>query len=88
MKAHGSVETQLHSFLALALDGLGWSVSRTGGFTRWGKSAWYPLNTHLEGARAGVDTLGGKKSLVLSEIETRLLGLPGRSLVTIPSGVP
>ena len=30
---------------------------------------------------------GGGESLALSEIETRLLGRPDRSLVTIPSGV-
>ena len=53
IKAHGSVETQLNSFLVLILDGLEWPASGTGGFTRWGKSVRYPLNTHLEGARAG-----------------------------------
>jgi len=62
-KAHGSVETQLRSFLVLVLVGLEWPASCTGGFTRWGKSVRYPLNTHLEGATAGVDTLGRENPL-------------------------
>jgi len=59
MKVKGSVETQLLSFLVLALDGLERPASCIGGFTLWRKSVRYPLNTHLEEATAGVDTLGG-----------------------------
>lgn len=81
-KAHGLVETQLHSSLVLALDGLEWPASCTGGFTRWGKSVRYPLNMHLEGARAR----GGGISCPLGNRNTTAWS-PDRSLLTITSGV-
>jgi hypothetical protein len=77
MKKDGGVEVYLHAYLAMTLDGDGWSASQPSRFS--------PRDTAPGGwiALWPVCTLwGGKKSLAQPEIEP-LLGFLSHSLVAI-----
>lgn len=78
MKAYRGIEIRLHPFLTSTIVGAEWSASHAGRVP----PAEIASSTHWIGSWIG-QFWKGKNILSLLEIETRFLGSPVRSLVTI-----
>ena len=81
MKALGTAEVQLHSFLSSALDKSQCSTSRSGRFTPE-KGQRYTMNSRLEGTRNWSERPGEEKK-TLDPTGIRTPDRPARSVVTI-----
>jgi hypothetical protein len=79
MKAYVGVDVYIHIFLASALAGDEWSVSRHGRFTPEERAS----GTHWIGGwmdpRAGLDDMKKRKIFTLPGLELRHLGRPARN---------
>jgi hypothetical protein len=91
MKTYGNIKIKLHSFLGLKLDGDEWSASGSDRFTALERAPGaYCSVVGWVVFRAGQGALGHTKENLLSlpGIESRFLGRPTHSLVTILSELP
>jgi hypothetical protein len=76
MKAYKGVDVYIHIFLASALAGGEWSVSRPGRFISGGRAAGTHWIGSWVGPRAGMDDVEKRKFLTLAELELQPIGHP------------
>ena len=87
VKAYGGVDLQLHSFLALTLDGGEWSVSGSGRFNSRGKRApGHPQDKNVSASQSQYGHFDDDINLLpLHGFEPRFLGGAARRVVTVLS---